>query len=137
MWAVMQLRQECAAQQQRLDAAGAELAQERSAHRRDMRRKNKELAETQVVAPANPRSSCRTVSVGGTPLENCIGYDAALAFAIFNVCAWDYMRLRNQCMCVSDKSPEACYRASAGGSGAAEGASAGIACEVPRSMRAG
>ncbi|KAK9916460.1 hypothetical protein WJX75_002849 [Coccomyxa subellipsoidea] len=41
------LRQECAAQQQRLDMAQAELAEERSAHRRDMRRKNKELAETQ------------------------------------------------------------------------------------------
>lgn len=44
----MQLRQECAAQRQRADAAEAQLAQELSAHRRDMRRKNKELAEAQV-----------------------------------------------------------------------------------------
>jgi hypothetical protein len=53
----VQLRQECAAQQQRLDMAQAELAEERSAHRRDMRRKNKELAETQVIL-SNPLSSC-------------------------------------------------------------------------------
>ncbi|BDA40618.1 probable coiled-coil domain-containing protein 61 at N-terminal half [Coccomyxa sp. Obi] len=45
--AMQQLQQQCAAQQRRAEAAEAELAQERSAHRRDMRRKNKELAETQ------------------------------------------------------------------------------------------
>jgi hypothetical protein len=44
----LQLRQECASAQQRADAAEAQLEQERSAHRRDLRRKNKDLAEAQV-----------------------------------------------------------------------------------------
>jgi hypothetical protein len=43
-----QVRMECASAAQRAQQAEAELAQERSAHRRDLRRKNKELAEAQV-----------------------------------------------------------------------------------------
>ena len=50
----VQLQQQCAAQQQRAEAAEAELAQERSAHRRDMRRKNKELEDTQVGSSEQP-----------------------------------------------------------------------------------
>ncbi len=45
---MLQLRLECKAAQERAEAAEAELAQELSAHRRDLRRKNKDLAEAQV-----------------------------------------------------------------------------------------
>ncbi len=54
----MQLQEQCAAQQRRAEAAEADLAQERSAHRRDMRRKNKELAESQVGSSDAPPRSC-------------------------------------------------------------------------------
>jgi hypothetical protein len=53
-----QVRQECALQQRRGDAAEAALDTERAAHRADMRGAQRQLADVQVRRPARSGSPC-------------------------------------------------------------------------------